>query len=79
MAIFVYFFLEKASSYYFPWAFGMAAYLYSKKHGIPFEKLKKQMAMLAVNNHENGTMNPKAQFRKEITYEHSCAGCRALG
>ena len=58
----------------FPGAFGMAAHLYSKKYGIPLEKLKKQMAMVAVKNHKNGTMNPKAQFRKEITVEKVLSG-----
>ncbi|MDY6854965.1 MAG: thiolase domain-containing protein [Thermodesulfobacteriota bacterium] len=53
----------------FPGAFGMAAHMYSKKYGIPLEKLKKQMAMVAVKNHKNGMLNPKAQFQKEITVE----------
>jgi len=58
----------------FPGAFGMAAHLYSKKYGIPLERLKKQMAMVAVKNHKNGVMNPKAQFRKEITVEKVLSG-----
>lgn len=58
----------------FPGAFGMAAHLYSKKYGIPLEKLKKQMAMVAVKNHKNGMLNPKAQFQKEITVENVLNG-----
>ena len=58
----------------FPGAFGMAAHLYSKKYGIPLEKLKEQMAMVAVKNHKNGMLNPKAQFQKEITVENVLNG-----
>ena len=58
----------------FPGAFGMAAHLYSKKYGIPLQKLKEQMAMVAVKNHKNGVLNPKAQFRKEITVEKVLSG-----
>jgi acetyl-CoA C-acetyltransferase/acetyl-CoA acyltransferase len=58
----------------FPGAFGMAAHLYSKKYGIPLKKLKEQMAMVAVKNHKNGTLNPKAQFQKEITVEKVLSG-----
>ncbi len=58
----------------FPGAFGMAAHLYSKKYGIPLEKLKEQMAMVSVKNHKNGVLNPKAQFRKEITVEKVLSG-----
>ncbi|MFA4910001.1 MAG: thiolase domain-containing protein [Desulfobacteria bacterium] len=58
----------------FPGAFGMAVHLYSKKYGIPLQKLKEQMAMVAVKNHKNGVLNPKAQFRKEITVEKVLSG-----
>ncbi len=58
----------------FPGAFGMAAHLYSKKYGIPLEKLKEQMAIVSVKNHKNGVLNPKAQFRKEITVEKVLSG-----
>ena len=74
MAILVYSSLEKASSYLFSGAFGMVSHFYLKKYGIPFEKLKKQMAMVVVKNHKNGAINQKAQFRKEKTYTHGCTG-----
>ncbi|HBX24181.1 MAG TPA: thiolase domain-containing protein [Desulfotomaculum sp.] len=53
----------------FPGAFALATRLYSEKHGIPLDKLKEQMAKVAVKNHKNGTKNPLAQFQKEITVE----------
>lgn len=53
----------------FPGVFAMVAHLYSQKYGIPLKKLKERMALVAVKNHKNGTMNPLAHFQKEITVE----------
>lgn len=55
----------------FPALFGMMTYQYAKKYEIPLEKVKERMAMVAVKNHHNGTFNPKAHFRKEITVEQA--------
>lgn len=62
-----------ADSYYegpagitFPGVFAMLAHLYSHKYGIPLPKLKEQMAMVAIKNHENGKFNPLAQFQATI-------------
>jgi acetyl-CoA C-acetyltransferase/acetyl-CoA acyltransferase len=51
----------------FPSVFAMMAHLYAQKYNIPLTKLKEQMALVSIKNHHNGTMNPKAHFRKEIT------------
>lgn len=53
----------------FPGIFAMMAHLYASKYGIPLQKLKEQMAAVAVKNHRNGTFHPKAHFQKEITQE----------
>jgi acetyl-CoA C-acetyltransferase/acetyl-CoA acyltransferase len=53
----------------FPALFGMMTYLYARKYEIPLERVKEQMALVAVKNHHNGTLNPRAHFRKEITVE----------
>ena len=53
----------------FPGVFAMIAHLYARKYEIPLEKLKEQMALVAIKNHHNGVLNPKAQFHKEITVE----------
>lgn len=60
---------EEFAGITFPGAFAMVARLYSVKYGIPLEKLKERMALVAVKNHKNGVKNPLAQFRKEITVE----------
>ena len=53
----------------FPAFFGLLTHLYSKKYGIPLEKLKEQMAMTSVQSHRYGVFNPKAHFHKEITMD----------
>jgi acetyl-CoA acetyltransferase len=60
---------EEFSGLTFPGVFAMLAHLYSHKYGIPLPILKVQMAMVAVKNHHNGTMNPLAQFQSEINIE----------
>ena len=53
----------------FPGVFAMLTHLYAKKHGIPLEKLKRQMAQVSINSHYYGALNPKAHFQKEITMD----------
>jgi acetyl-CoA C-acetyltransferase/acetyl-CoA acyltransferase len=44
----------------------MIAHMYAKKYGIPLEKLKEQMALVPIKNHNNGKFNPKAHFPSSI-------------
>ena len=60
---------ERFSGITFPGVFAMAAHLYADKYHISLDRLKRSMAQVAVKNHHNGTMNPLAHFRKEITVE----------
>jgi acetyl-CoA C-acetyltransferase len=60
---------ERFSGITFPGVFGMVAHQYSAKYNIPLDRLKKSMAAVAVKNHHNGTLNPLAHFRKEITVD----------
>ncbi len=50
----------------FPSVFGMMAHLYAKKYSIPLDKLKEQMALVAIKNHQNAKFNPKAHFPLSI-------------
>lgn len=43
--------------------------LIARRHMFEFGTTSEQLASVAVKNHRNGTMNPKAQFRGEITIE----------
>src|SRR3989449_1969007 len=49
----------------FPGVFALVARAHMAKHGTT----EAQMAAVAVKNHKHGTLNPKAQFQKEITLE----------
>lgn len=49
----------------FPGLYAMMARLHMHKYGTTQE----QLASVAVKNHHNGTMNPKAQFQNEITID----------
>jgi len=51
----------------FPALFAMVATAHMHKYGTT----EKQMAMVAVKNHHNGAMNPKAHMQKEITLEQA--------
>jgi len=58
----------------FPAMFAMLAHLYAKTYGIPLAKLKEKMALVSVQSHEYGMLNPKAQFQKPITVEDVLRG-----
>jgi acetyl-CoA C-acetyltransferase len=49
----------------FPGLYAMIARLHMHKYGTTQE----QLASVAVKNHHNGTMNPKAQFQNEISID----------
>jgi acetyl-CoA C-acetyltransferase len=49
----------------FPGVFALVARAHMAKYGTTEE----QMAAVAVKNHKHGTLNPKAQFQKEITID----------
>jgi acetyl-CoA C-acetyltransferase len=49
----------------FPGLYAMIA----KRHMHKYGTTKKQLAQVAVKNHKNGTLNPNAQYQKEISLE----------
>ena len=51
--------------------FALKATRYFHDYGLSYEEGKRMLARIAVKNHHNGTMSPKAQFRKEITIEQA--------
>ncbi len=54
-----------------PGRFAMMATGYFAKYHIDPEEGKKVLAQIAVKNHHNGSLNPKAHFRQEITIEQA--------
>jgi acetyl-CoA C-acetyltransferase len=51
--------------------FAMMATGYFAKYGLSHEEGKKLLAHIAVKNHHNGSLNPKAHFQREITMEQA--------
>jgi acetyl-CoA C-acetyltransferase len=49
--------------------FAMMANGYFAKHGLSREEGKRLLARIAVKNHHNGTLTPKAHFHREVTLE----------
>jgi acetyl-CoA C-acetyltransferase len=52
-----------------PGHFAMMATSYFNKYGLTPEEGRSLLAKIMVKNHHNGTMSPKAHFRREITVE----------
>jgi acetyl-CoA C-acetyltransferase len=51
--------------------FAMMANGYFAKYGLNYENGKKLLAQIAVKNHYNGSLSPKAHFQKAITLEQA--------
>ena len=52
-----------------PAQFAMAATRYFHQYEIPYDEGRRTLARIAVKNHHNGTLNPRAHFQREITTE----------
>jgi acetyl-CoA C-acetyltransferase len=60
-----------APGYSPPAAFAYLGTRYFHHHGIKPEDGKRLLAKIAVKNHHNGSLNPKAHFQNEITEEQA--------
>ena len=54
-----------------PVQFALAATRYAHHYGYSIDELKRALARIAVKNHHNGSLNPKAHLRREITMEQA--------
>ncbi|MBI2958185.1 MAG: acetyl-CoA acetyltransferase [Chloroflexi bacterium] len=54
-----------------PGMFAMMATAYFAKYGISLEEGKSMLARISVKSHHNGSLNPKAHLRREITVEQA--------
>ncbi|MEO5723228.1 MAG: acetyl-CoA acetyltransferase [Ilumatobacteraceae bacterium] len=52
-----------------PASFSLLAPAYAKKYGVDEAELKEVLTRIAWKNHKNGALNPRAQFRKEVSKE----------
>jgi len=54
-----------------PVQFALAATRYAHHYGLSYGELKTTLARIAVKNHHNGTLCPRAHFQREITLEQA--------
>jgi acetyl-CoA C-acetyltransferase len=52
-----------------PASFSFLAPAYAQKYGVDPQEMKDVMTRIAWKNHRNGALNPRAQFRKEVSKE----------
>src|SRR3954452_7717186 len=52
-----------------PASFSLLAPAYAKKYGVDKDEMKDVLTRIAWKNHKNGALNPRAQFRKEVSKE----------
>ena len=52
-----------------PASFSLLAPAYAKKYGVDEDEMKDVLTRIAWKNHRNGALNPRAQFRKEVSKE----------
>lgn len=52
-----------------PALFSLLGPAYCKKYGVDPDEFKEVLTRIAWKNHHNGAMNPRAQFRKEVSKE----------
>lgn len=52
-----------------PASFSLLAPAYANKYGVSDVDLKEVLTRIAWKNHRNGALNPRAQFRKEVSKE----------
>ena len=54
-----------------PAQFALAATAYFDRYGLSFDEGREVLAKIAVKNHHNGSLNPKAHFQREISLEQA--------
>src|SRR4051795_591588 len=55
-----------------PAMFSLLAPAYANKYGVDEQQMKDVLTRIAWKNHKNGALNPRAQFRKEVSKETIC-------
>ncbi len=53
-----------------PGSFAQLALAYSDRYNIPIEKIKEAMAYVSWKSHQNGSINPRAHFRRQVTMDN---------
>jgi acetyl-CoA C-acetyltransferase len=59
--------------------YSMIVPAYAERHGISVDEVKTTLARIASKNHHNGSLNPRAQYRREMTVEQLLSQPRVAG
>ena len=59
--------------------FSLVAPAYAHRYGVDDDVLKRTLARIAWKNHQNGALNPRAQFRKAVDLEKICEAAPVAG
>ncbi len=59
--------------------FSMVTPAYANRYGVDADTMRDAMAHIASKNHHNGALNPRAQFRREVTKETVLKSPRVAG
>ena len=62
-----------------PASFSLLEPAYANKYGVDRDQMKEVLTRIAWKNHRNGALNPRAQFRKEVSKEAICASPLVAG
>ncbi len=68
-----------AASVTAPASFSFLEPAYANKYGVDRDEMKDVMTRIAWKNHRNGALNPRAQFKKEVSREAICASPLVAG
>jgi acetyl-CoA C-acetyltransferase len=59
--------------------YSMIVPAYAKRYGVELDEVKRALARIASKNHHNGSRNPRAQFRREMSVEQLLSQPRVAG
>ncbi len=59
--------------------YSMIVPAYAARYGISVDEVKTTLARIASKNHHNGSLNPRAQYRREMTVEQLLSQPRVAG
>jgi len=59
--------------------YSMIVPAYAERYGVSVDEVKATLARIASKNHHNGSLNPRAQYRREMTVEQLLSQPRVAG
>jgi acetyl-CoA C-acetyltransferase len=62
-----------------PALFSLLVPAYSKRYGVDADQIKEVLTRIAWKNHHNGSLNPRAQFRREVPKEAIACSPKVAG